>query len=280
MKPTESEPARQMLADLMDGQGPFDVVEAALLVAREEYPSLDTAAERGRLRALGDEAARRLAGKDNPFERLDALRGFLFEDEGFRGNQSDYYDPRNSFLNEVLDRRTGIPLTLSMVYVEVARAAGLDARGVGLPGHFIVRVDCDDRRLLVDPFHGGEIVTEEDCRGLVNRATGRAELFHRGLLEGSSPREIVARLLRNLKRIYLARDDHERALRAVERLLIVYPDEVTELRDRGFLLAHLERHEAAVADLEQYLEREPHAPDTDAVRARIAWLRRRIRELD
>lgn len=270
--------ALQRLIALIERPEPLDVVTAGLVIASEEYPDLDIQAERLRVEALGKEASTRLEGLSNPFARLDALRTYLFEELGFRGNHQNYYDPRNSFINEVLHRRLGIPLSLSILYIEIARGAGLEARGVGLPGHFVVRVDDDGRRLLVDPYHGGTVITEEDCRELVCRATGRPGLYGPGLLDGVGAKEILGRLLRNLKRIYLAQEDHRRALAVVEKLRRVFPDEATELRDRGFLLAHLERHAAAVADLETYLSLHPHAPDANAVRGRVVWLRRRITE--
>jgi len=272
--------ALKRLAALIERPEPLDVVTAGLVVASEEYPDLDIPTERLRVEALGKEASARIGALSNPFARLDALRTYLFEELGFRGNDQDYYDPRNSFLNEVLHRRLGIPLSLSILYIEVARGAGLEARGVGLPGHFVVRVDDDGRRLLVDPYRGGAVISEEDCRQLVSRATGRPDLYSPDLLEGVGPREILGRLLRNLKRIYLAQEDHRRALAVVEKLRRVFPDEATELRDRGFLLAHLDRHGAAVADLETYISLHPHAPDANAVRGRVVWLRRRIIELN
>jgi len=273
-------PGTKLLADLLRASTPLDIVDAALVVAAEEYPDLDLDAERHRVQQLGTEAARRIRDLSNPFARVDALRHYLYEELGFRGNNDDYYDPRNSFLNEVVDRRTGIPLTLSILYVAIARRAGMDARGVGLPGHFVTRIDDGGRRLLVDPFHGGGVISEEDCRRLVARATGRPALFRPEALEGASATEMLGRLLRNLKRIYLAREDHRRALSAVERLRLVFPNEPTELRDRGFLLAHLDLHGAAIDDLETYLSLRPHAPDANAVRGRISWLRRRITEFN
>ncbi len=272
--------ARRRLAALLADDKPLNIVDAALAVAAEEYPVLDPRVECDRIDRLGAEAALRVRDLENPFARLDALRAYLFEELGFRGDHEDYYDPRNSFLNEVLQRRTGIPLTLSIVYVAVARRAGLEASGVGLPGHFIVRVDHDGRRVLVDPFHDGAVINEEDCRNLVSRATGRPGLFKPEQLVRATPKEMLGRLLRNLKRIYLARDDHERALGAVERLRIAFPDHTTELRDRGFLLAHLDLHGAAINDLETYLSLEPDAPDSKAIRGRISWLRRRIAEFN
>jgi regulator of sirC expression with transglutaminase-like and TPR domain len=245
---------------------PLDLVEASLLVAAEEYPRLNLPTEINRLAAMGEEAARRVAQCKNPFARLDALRTYLFDELGFQGNGEQFDDPRNSYLNEVLNRRIGVPLTLSIVYLDVAKRAGLEARGVGLPGHFIVRVDEQGRSLLVDPYHAGNVVTEEDCRELVIRTTGRASLFKRDLLDGTSSRAMLVRLLLSLKRIYLAREDYARALSMVERVLMACPDDPKEIRDRGFLLAHLGRTRAAVADLEAYLALEPRAADADSVR--------------
>jgi len=272
--------AREGLALLARDGRPFDIIEAALLVAQEEYSDLDLARERERIAAIGSEAASKVDNLSNPFARLDALRAYLFEELGFCGNTDDYYDPRNSFLNEVLDRRSGIPLTLSILYMEAARCSGFHVYGIALPGHFVVRLDYSGRSMLVDPFRGGVLITEEDCRDLVARSTGRPALYRRELLEGTSPRDMLGRLLRNLKRVYLARKDFKRALGAVERLLLIFPETTTEVRDRGFLLAHIDRPGAAVTDLEAYLDLAPDSPDADAVRGRIAWLRRKMSEIN
>lgn len=268
--------ARERLARMRDGREPFDVVEASLLVAQEEYPDLDVLRVYATLDGLGVEAARRVAPHRNPFARIDALRTFLFDDLGFRGNTRNYDDPRNSFLNDVLERKLGIPLTLSLVFLEAGRRAGLDVRGVALPGHFVARVDDGGRRILVDPFHGGQVITEEDCRDLVIRTTGRPSMYRRSYLDGASPVTMVARLLLNLKRIYLARGDYANALAAIERLLILSPDDAREIRDRGLLLAHLGRANAAVTDLETYLDLAPGAPDAESIRGRLSWLLRKM----
>ena len=272
------EKARRRLAALLACGEAFDVVEAALVVAAEEYATLDVARERRKIESIGLEAARRADRLQNPFARLDAVRAYLFEELGFRGNLEHYDDPRNSFLNDVLARRTGIPLSLSLIFVEAARHAGFEACGIGLPGHFVARVERGDRRILVDPFNGGQVITEEDCRQLVARSTGRATLFRSELLVPATPRAMVARMLVNLKRIFLNQEDYARALGAVERLLMVAPEDPREVRDRGFLLAHLGRPGAAVADLENYLAVAPGAPDADAVRGRLAWLLRKMSE--
>jgi len=256
----------------------FDVIEACLLIAAEEYTGLDVVRERTKLQSIGEEAARRVARLQNPFARLDGLRSYVFDELGFRGNREQYDDPRNSYLNEVLTRRTGVPLSLSVLFVEIARSAGFDAHGIGLPGHFVVRADFGGRQILVDPFHDGRVITLEDCRDLVARSTGKASLFRPDLVVPASPRSILTRMLVNLKRMFLNREDYTRALSVVERLLLVAPDDPREIRDRGFLLAHLGRPGAAVADLENYLSASPSAPDAEAVRGRLQWLLRKMSE--
>lgn len=272
--------ARARLAALIGSGRPVDIVEASLVVASGEYPGLDVDHHRRRIDALGDTAAKRVEGIENPFARLDALRVYLFEEQGFRGNASEYYDPRNSYLNEVLDRRSGIPLTLSIVTMEVAGRCGFSARGVGLPGHFVLRLDSGHRSVLIDPFSGGGVITEDDCRDLVTQATGKPDLFRSELLEGVSTESMLARLLANLKQIYLAREDHVRALGIVEMLRVVRPDDASELRDRGFLMARLGHPGTALEDLEAYLELAPAAADAAAVRSRLGWLRRRVTEVN
>lgn len=272
------EHARRQLKDLLAAEGDLDLIEAALWVAVEEYPTLDVEHECSRVRLICAEGARRVQAITNPFARLDGLRSYLFEELGFRGNLEDYNDPRNSFMNEVLDRRLGIPLTLSALFIEQARAAGFEARGVGLPGHFVTRVTYEGRKILVDPFHAGSVITHEDCKQLVARSTGRGWLFRPNYLEGTSERSMLARLMMNLKYAYLGRSDYGRALSVVERLLMVSPGDSSEIRDRGFLQARLGRPGPAIADLERYLSLAPDAPDTKAVEGRLVWLRRRLSE--
>lgn len=268
---------RRLLGVLRQGES-FDIVEAALLVAAEEYPDLDVVREKRRLDSIGAEAARRSSRLMNPFARLDALRTYLFEELGFHGNTESYDDPRNSYLNEVLARRTGVPLSLAILFVEVARAAGFESCGIALPGHFVTRVSFAGKSILVDPYHGAEVITQDDCRNLVARSTGKPTLFRKEQLVPASARAMMIRLLINLKRIHLNREDYARALSAVERILIASPEDPREIRDRGFLLAHLGKPSAAVADLESYLTAAPGAPDAEAVRGRLAWLLRKMSE--
>jgi len=271
--------ARRRLAEFLRRDGELDILEASLIVASEEYPNLDIDHELERVRLVAAEGARRVYEISNPFARIDGLRQYLFEELGFKGNTDDYNDPVNCYLPEVMNRRTGIPLTLSILFIEVARAAGFKAVGVGLPGHFIVRATWKGRDMLVDPYHGGNIVSEEDCRELVGRTTGRPSLFRRTLLEGADERQMLSRLLLNLKHIHLERQDYARTLGVVERLLMLSPNDPGEIRDRGLLKAHLGRPGAAIADLETYLTRSPKAPDAESVRGRVSWLRRKLTDL-
>ena len=272
----EAKAARQKLAVLVADPGPLPLLEATLLIAAEEHSSLDVGTQIARVETIGSIARERVAHLRNPFARVEAIRTLLYEDVGFRGNVAHYDDPRNSYLDDVLERKLGIPLTLSIIHMEVMRAAGMQAEGVGLPGHFIVRVVEQGRALLLDPFHGGHIVTVEDCRDLVVRTTGRGSLFRRDSLDQAPPRAMLTRLLLNLKRIHLAAGDYNRALSIVERLLLIAPGDAKEIRDRGLLLAHLGQPGAAVDDLESYLALAPQAPDADSVRGRLAWILKKM----
>jgi regulator of sirC expression with transglutaminase-like and TPR domain len=256
-----------------------DLAEASLLIAGEEYPDLDPDRYLARLDALGD-ALRVRAGDGDGAALVPALNRLLFEEEGFHGNTEDYYDPRNSFLNDVLDRRTGIPISLCTVYMEVARRAGRALEGVGLPGHFVVRVSADAAPLLVDPFNGGTVLTLEDCQRRLDRIySGRLRLAP-AMLAPCSRKAILGRMLRNLKDIYVKAGDYARALRVVEMLRSLEPDSADELRDRGVLYAALDCYAAAAADLEGYLALRPRCAEAPQLTAKVAELRARAARLN
>jgi regulator of sirC expression with transglutaminase-like and TPR domain len=266
--------SRQLFSALVAQPDPqIDLAHAALLIAAEEYPELDVDAYRARLDAMGRALGERLFSA-RPLERVQTLGHYLFSEEGFKGNTADYYDPRNSFLNEVLDRRTGIPITLSTIYMEVARRAGLVVEGVGLPGHFIVRVASGEGDFLVDPFHGGALLSHDDCQKRLDRVYGGRVRMELAMLAACSRRQILARMLRNLKAIYAKAEDEPRTLAVVDLLLRVQPDSLEDLRDRGLLHASLDCYAAAVRDLEAYLERAPGAPEAQSILEQVADLRR------
>ena len=265
--------ARQRFAGLL-ARPAVPLAEAALAIAEEEYPALAVGDYLARLDVLGAAVGRKVGVRRDPASTLRALREVLGEEERFRGNADAYYDPRNSFLNEVLERRLGIPITLGVLYIEVAARAGLRLDGVGFPGHFLVKYAGGAREVFVDPFHGGEILSADDCLARFReRAPGLTlEARH---LAAVGPRQILGRMLHNLKKIYVEAGDDVRALWVVDRLLILAPDDLAERRDRGLVEARLGGSTAALADLEAYLAATPDAPDAVEVRALAEQLRGR-----
>ena len=267
-------PARARFAELAAlPDERLDPAEAALWIAAEEYPDLDVPHWLTRLDELAARARARIAPVEGAAARVLALADFLYREEGFAGNRADYYDARNSFLNDVLERKLGIPITLALVFTWVARRAGLDAHGVGFPGHFLVRVS-DGGEILLDPFDGA-IVSRAECATWLRAAAGDQTLeLDPQLLEPAPAKQIVARVLRNLKQIWLAREEWQRALDCAERILLLAPDTPVELRDRGLLYARLECFAAAEADLRRFLLLAPDDPTADAVRAQVEELSR------
>ena len=269
---SDAREARRALGALVGGDDDaIDLPRAALLVAGEEYPDLDPKPYLERLDQLGATLRDRLAGETTPERQMAVLNTLLFGEEGFRGNGARYYDPRNSYLNDVLDRRLGIPITLSLVYVEVGRRAGLPLSGVGLPGHFIVAYDAP-AGALVDPFNCGRPLSVADCEQLLRQTFGSSFRLEPSHLAPTSPRHILARLIANLKVAYERAGDLQRALRASEQLSLVLPTSA-ELRERGRLRFRLADLAGAAADLGQYLEFEPAAPDTADVQRQLDLIR-------
>ena len=253
--------------------------EAALLVAAEEYPRLDIAAHQERLdemaRALADRVAREL----EPRRLAQVLSDHLFGHLGFRGNVGDYYDPRNSYLNEVLDRRVGIPITLSIVYVTVGTRLGLPVAGVSFPGHFIVAYQASPQPLFLDAFNEGRLLAESDFRLLSLEQFGPGTEVDPEVLRPATPQEVIARLLRNLKHIYVTREDFPRAVRCSERMLLV-TGMAEERRDLGLLLARSGQLREAVPHLERYLAETPEAPDRARIQAHLTRLHLQVRRLN
>lgn len=263
---------RPPFAALLAREAPLDLAEAALVIARDEYPELDAVPYLALLDAWAARVTDRLPAHPTSSEAAGALRAVLFDEKGLRGNADDYYDPRNSFLNDVLERRTGIPISLSAVYMEVGRRAGLTVDGLGLPGHFIVRVGGAPG-VLLDPFFGGTELSEEQCQDRLDRVFGRKARIEAAMLAACDTRAILARMLRNLKIIYGKRDDHLRAVRVCDRLLELDPGQAAERRDRGLLYAGLGCYGLAADDLESYVRQAPRSEDAAEATRRAAELR-------
>jgi regulator of sirC expression with transglutaminase-like and TPR domain len=254
----------------------IDLAEGALVIAAEEYPGLDIARYLARIDELAATLKRRLRQDISAPETIIALNRYLFEELGFSGNNADYYDPRNSYLNEVLDRRLGIPITLSVLYVEIGRRLRLALRGVSFPGHFLVKCPLRDGAVVLDPYAQGASLGLDDLRQRLRALRGGAddasEADLRQMLSPASKKEILARVLRNLKAIHLQKAQRERALSASTRIIMLDPRAAAEYRDRAEIYSGLECFRAALEDYRQYLSLHPAAEDTDAVRGRIAAL--------
>jgi regulator of sirC expression with transglutaminase-like and TPR domain len=256
----------------------IDLGRAALVMARIEYPDLEPGTHLERLdRGAAEAPAGSRTGEGRA--RLEHLCRYLFADLGFAGNREDYYDPRNSLLNDVIDRRLGIPITLSLVLMEVGRRVGLAIEGVGLPGHFVVRL-AGAETLLVDPFDAGAPLTADGCAALVERAVGQRVPLTDAAFAAASKRQILARMLMNLKGIYWRRKDWSRAAGVGDRLLVLDPTAAAERRDRGVALAHLGDLRRGVADWERYLVEQPDARDGEQVRRQIRAARLKLAELN
>ena len=270
---------REFAALVARPEAALDLAQAALVVAAEEQPGLDVAHYRALLLELGLQARARVSEREAA--PIAALNHFVFSELGFTGNQENYYDPRNSLLSYVLDARRGIPITLALVYMELGRRAGLHVEGVGLPGHFIVRARAttDARGVLIDPFNG-RIVSEADCQQQLDTLYDGQVPLTPAHLRPARPREILARLLRNLKAIYAQAHHYRRALAVVERILLVAPQEHEEHRDCGMLLVQLGRFAEAIREVETYLRRAPEAPDAERVQTELKKMRLQLAGLN
>jgi regulator of sirC expression with transglutaminase-like and TPR domain len=269
------DPALRAFRDLVRGpDASLDLARAALAVARIEHPDLEEAHELARLDALATRVG--AARRTGPAGALERLKRLLFHEEGFHGNADEYYDPRNSCLNDVLDRKLGIPITLSVLTMEVGRRVGLDIAGVGLPGHFIVSATIGGRSVLLDPFDGGTELTPTTAADVSARAVGRPVRIEESHWAPCSRRQIVVRMLRNLKTIYARRSDWGRALGVIDRLLLIDGDAPMHLRDRGTVLVRAGRLWEGGAEWESYLNRYPHAQDAESFRQELRRVRQEL----
>lgn len=267
---TNSQQPLQRLADALRAEeDDLDPGHLALLLAACHYPGLDIRPYLMRLDDLAARARARLGRGRAPKRVIAAINETLFQEEGFTGNTEDYYDPRNSFLNDVLDRKTGIPITLSVVYLSVAHRLDQPIFGVGLPLHFIVKYVSSKGDILIDPFHRGEILTRDACRERIERAYGGPITFRESYLDVVPLRMILYRMLNNLKFIYLRRGDLPRVGQVLDEMLVVRPESLGDIRDRGLLLLEERRWTAAIRYLSRYLKENPGAADADLVRERV-----------
>ncbi len=271
--PSES-PRTVLGRELRKSEEEIDLAKVALLIAQEEYPQLPLERYMARLDLLAEEVKDRLDGETAGPVMLQEVIHTLYERHGFMGNEESYHDPRNSFLNDVLDRSLGIPLTLSIIMLEVGWRLGLPLEGVNFPGRFLVRYRGEGQHLLIDTFDKGRLRFEDEAQEVLDKVYGGLVRTQDDFLEAASKRDIVLRMLINLKNLYVNVKDDLRTLAVVERVLLIDPNMGGELRDRGMILARLGRKGEAVEQFEAYLEFSPGAEDVVSVRCLIEDLER------
>ena len=269
--------ALDYFASLVAEDASLPLLETAIAIAQHDYPRLDVEATLAEIDTLAARLQRRIADDAAPMQRLRLLNRFFFQELGFSGNVNDYYDPRNSYVHCVLETRRGIPITLALLYVELANQVGLNACGISFPGHFLAKVHMPQGEIVIDPFTGQSMSRDALDALLVpyRRRSGKSGLSEAPLADfllAAPPREVVARMLRNLKEVFRSSQDAARLLGVAERLVILLPDAWEERRDRGLVHAALGARFPAMADLAGYLEHAPDAPDRPAIRKRLAEL--------
>lgn len=269
----------ERLTSIISGaEGEIPLTEAALLVASHRYPDLDVRHYLDLINGFGESVSGRITADCGPTEKVAALNSYLFDELGFTPNAQDYYDPRNSLLNEVMERRTGIPITLSLIYMAVGSRLGLALKGVCYPGHFLVKCGLPEGMIVLDPFFRGQSLGITDLQRMLRETRGGevSRAIVAGLLVAASKREILLRMLRNLKAIYLHKREFDNALTIMNWIVAADPRQGVEVRDRGVAYQELECFRAAAADFERYLELAPGCPDGDDIRRRLLQLRRSV----
>lgn len=269
----------EYFASLVQSDAGFPLLEAAVSLAQDEYPTLDVQQVLGEVDQLLARLKRRIPADATPLQKLRAVNRFFFRDLNFAGNVNHYYDPGNSYVNVILQTRRAIPVTLAVVWLELAQGLGLAARGVGFPGHFMLKVNLPNGQVVIDPLDGQSLSLENLLERLAPHRHGNGmpdelEVPLRLYLQAAPPRDIIARMLRNLKEVHASQEDWPRLIAVQDRLIVLLPQAWAEYRDRG--LAHAEAGNAgrALEDLETYLIHAEEGPDMDAMAQRVAALRR------
>lgn len=259
----------------------IDLLRAALTFARIEYPELDIEQYVRRLEEIAARVAVKIPETGDPAQSIAAVNQVLFHEEMFRGNTVDYYNPRNSFLNDVLDRRLGIPITLAAVYMEIGRRVGFPLFGVGMPGHFLLKhYDVGGHSFLIDAFDRGQMVNEEDCQKKLNQIySGQLSLRPEFLLPVTR-RQMLTRMLNNLKIIYLERRNFRRAVEVVDLILVIYPRSPEDVKQRAVLRYNLDDYRGAIDDFEEYVKMSPDASDTEEIRQVTLAIRRSMAKMN
>jgi regulator of sirC expression with transglutaminase-like and TPR domain len=270
-------------ASLVQQDASFPLFEAALAIEQDVDPQLDLLASQAEVDAMAAKLRRRLPSDASHIQKLRMLNHFFYRELAFAGNVNNYYDPDNSYLHRVIANRRGIPISLAVVYMELAQQIGLDIKGISFPGHFLMKLTVQSGEIIIDPFNGASLSREELEERLepyLAQQDYPSDLPLSAYLQPAHPREILVRMLRNLKALFADQQRWRNLLAVQKRLVIVLPDEVSEVRDRGLAYANLECPQAALQDIEVYLAQRPHAPDAEALRERLPDLREAGRKLN
>jgi len=244
----------------------FSLDRAALMIAKSlQYPLLDIDEHLQMLDAMGNELNNLIGSKKRPTEIIASINEYMFEKQGFKGNIEDYYDPRNSYLNDVIARKTGIPITLSVLYMELARRVGFELQGVGFPGHFLVKHMYYDIAIVIDTFNKGRILAQEDFQHLLDQLYNGQVRFEQRFLNSVKNEQILIRMLRNLKDAYMHSYDYNRALSATDMIITIDPNLAEEFRDKGLIFYQKKLYSDALSNLTKYLEMQPDAGDADSI---------------
>ena len=266
--------ARQRFREITGRPDPsLDLVEASLVIALEDDPGIEIDPYLAQVNAWTDAVCERLEGSRDVERIVESINRLLFEEEGFYGKDEDYYDPRSALLNATLDTHAGLPITLSILYIELSRRVGVDVAGVSLPGRFLVKFSGAFGQLVIDPFDGGRVLSTVELQKLLDEVYGGGVRLREHHLRAFSAREILARELAHLKSAYLARHDLARAAASMDRLLILDGNDPYELHDRATVAVQLHAYSEAIELFERYLALMPHADDVARIREQIAWLR-------
>ena len=261
---------------MLAAREPVPLARGALLIAKEEYPALDVNKYLDALLALSRQAEPLVRSGANTVERIQRLSDFLFEQQGFAGNVEEFNDPRNSFLNDVIERRLGIPISLSVIYLDVGRRLGLNLHGVSFPSHFLVKAVDERGELIIDPFNKGQILDLDDIRDRLRQIYGQPVEVQPEMLKTAETRQILSRMLRNLKNIYTGGADWMRALAALDRILLIEPRSPNEILQRAGLYEKLECFQSALDDLQSFLSLAPEHPAADAAREGLMRMMRQV----
>ena len=272
---------RGLLSDMVGrADEDIDLAKAALYIAGQEYPDLAVDQYIRLLDSLATEADEYIGERQDLRSTIEQLSRYLFEAQGFHGNNGDYYDPRNSYFNEVLDLKEGIPITLSLVFMEVARRLGIIFEGIGLPGHFVIRTGPPEQELYVDPFNGGQLMTKEDCERKVRDLFNGTVEFQEEHLSPYTNKGFLIRVLSNLKQSYFRVEDYHRAISAADLIAIIDPSLRRNLRDRAWFYYCLKMYRMAIKDLEAYVRVDPEAEDADKIKEQIRAIQSILRTLN